>query len=75
MLSPRYAEHLGYSVEVTDYQPISLTAGGKGAAKFAREGGGGGGTGGAVTGIQEAVAEVRGRGVFRALKYECGVHR
>jgi len=29
----------------------------------------------AETGISEAVAAVKGRGVFKALKYECGVHR
>ncbi len=58
-----YAEHLGFDVEVVKYDTVSPT-GAKGSSKLLSD-----------TGIQEAAAAIRGRGVFRALKYECGVHR
>jgi len=57
-----YSTWLGFSVEVTQYD--RLTVGGSKSAKFASD-----------TGISEASASVAGKGVFKALKYECGVHR
>ena len=63
VLSFRYAEHLGFNVQVVEYSTYA-PSGQKGSSKL-----------GSDTGIQEAVASISGRGVFRALKYECGVHR
>ncbi len=57
----RYAQYLGFDVEVTERQEFNPTASsGKEVT---------------TTGVRSAVAAVSGAGVFRALKYECGVHR
>ncbi|TRY69949.1 hypothetical protein TCAL_04470 [Tigriopus californicus] len=53
-------DNLGFNVEVVEYEKSSVGQ----SSKFT-----------STTGIQRAVATVQGQGVFRAMKYESGVHR
>lgn len=53
-------DNLGFEVEVVEYERSSVGL----HSKFS-----------STTGIQRAVATVQGRAVFRAMKYESGVHR
>lgn len=61
-LYTRRMQSLGYDVSITVYDRLNTNA--KASAKFAAD-----------TGIRRAEAYVRGQGVYRTLKYDCGVHR